>query len=85
MKPIGPYLVVEPKVGSTQKRESGLEMTMKQAQVRYREGTVVAVSDAYEELKVGDNILYHEPNAHEVMVEGKTHTIMMLRDVVMKY
>ena len=82
MKPIGPYIIVDPAPEEVSKTEGGLLLTEKQGQVRYRKATVLATSDG-NEIVNKDDVIYYDKHAGQLLdIEGIDYTIIQLRDIV---
>ena len=80
MKAIGKYIVITPIVEEL-KTDSGLILTDEDT-VRYKKGIVVESGSLVDVIKSGDEIFYDKNAGHTIMLDGKTYSIILERDVV---
>lgn len=83
MKAVNRFLLVD-KIVEEKKSSFGLILTGDDVnKSRYQNGVVCeAVGNLVEFVKEGDKIMFDQANSHEVMIDGKTYTVIQERDVV---
>ena len=84
MKAIGSNIVILPKkVKATTETKNGLILKEKDSEeIRYKEATVVSISDDVKVIKEGAEIYYDKHAGHTIEFDGNKYTVIKLQDIV---
>lgn len=82
MKPIGKYIIVKT-THEEMKTDSGILLSAEDADnLRYKKGIVVKPGTDVTVIEEGDNIYYDKTAGHTMLINDKSYTIILERNVV---
>lgn len=81
MKAVNNYIIITT-IKEEQKTEGGFIMQDDKAEFRYLKGEVVSVGEKTEAIKCCDIIYYDRHAGHDIMLDGKSYTVIRQQDVV---
>nr|ASN63204.1 co-chaperonin GroES [uncultured virus] len=81
MKAVNNYIIITT-IKEEQKTEGGFIMQDDKAEFRYLKGEVVSVGEKTEAIKCCDIIYYDRHSGHDIMLDGKSYTVIRQQDVV---